>query len=309
MNPVQKLYRYLVNKTWYGEYKWRHGINARSISMQKKHPLSTDSELQRKILADLKRYGISTFQINNLEGGSGLFEDIIAEEKKYHHEQAKRIEEQRLQLNSSDPAQTGGKGYLVDIFPGNKNPDAQLPSTRLALHPQILGVVNSYMGLYTKLRYLSFWLNLHKKDQKEMASQFWHRDHEDRKLVKLFLYLENVDAESGPFCYIPGMHKGKLRNVDPKDSTGKTSGTIRANDSDMGRVIPPEKWFTGIAPKGTIIMADTKSYHKGGLARTRDRHLLTAAYYSENYHEIHLKNGITGVDPNAHPAIRFASQP
>jgi hypothetical protein len=309
MSILNKIYRYLIDKTYYGEYKWRNGINKAAIALQKTNPLPLNSNLSKKIFEDLKSKGISTFHINELEGGKELFEGIVAEEKAYHLAQANRIEHQRELLKSNDTKSIEGKIYLVDIPAGEGNPIFALSSAKLALHSSLLSVVNAYIGIYSKVRYLTFWLNLHKPDQKEMASQFWHRDHEDRRILKLFLYLEDVNEGSGPFSYVPGMHRGKLRHIDPIDSTGKTNGTIRANDEAMNKIISKEKWFIGVAPKGTIIIADTKSYHKGGLAKTNDRHLLTAAYYSQDYHEVYLKNGITNIPEAAHPAIKFAAKP
>jgi hypothetical protein len=48
----------------------------------------------------------------------------------------------------------------------------------------------------------------------------------------------------------------------------------------MGEIVPPGEWVTSMGPRGTIILADTRGYHKGGLARTRDRIMYTCMFAS-----------------------------
>ncbi len=37
-----------------------------------------------------------------------------------------------------------------------------------------------------------------------VASQRWHRDYNDKHLLKVFLYMSDVDEAAGPFEYVPG---------------------------------------------------------------------------------------------------------
>ena len=48
----------------------------------------------------------------------------------------------------------------------------------------------------------------------------------------------------------------------------------------MAVVVPPEKWLKATGPKGTIVFADTSGYHKGGLARERDRLMYVCMFTS-----------------------------
>ena len=49
----------------------------------------------------------------------------------------------------------------------------------------------------------------------------------------------------------------------------------------MAEVVPAERWVKGTGPRGTLIFADTRGYHKGGLARERDRLLYTCQFLSK----------------------------
>jgi hypothetical protein len=54
----------------------------------------------------------------------------------------------------------------------------------------------------------------------------------------------------------------------------------RWNDQQMAEVVPAEKWIKAIGPAGSIVFADTRGYHKGGLAREHDRLLYTCLFTS-----------------------------
>jgi hypothetical protein len=107
----------------------------------------------------------------------------------------------------------------------------------------------------------------------------WHRDREDFLITKIFVYLSDVDEGAGPFTYARGTHpKGDVR----KEPGYSLEGNVRrSTDEQMAEVLAPERWFRGVGPKGTIIFADTRGYHRGGLARERDRVMYTAMFTSQ----------------------------
>ena len=91
--------------------------------------------------------------------------------------------------------------------------------------------------------------------------------------------MEDVDEGTGPFTYAPATHrKGKFRSIEP--GFFLEGGVRRTTDEQMNAVFPREGWKTGIGKKGTIIFADTRGFHKGGEARTRDRLMYTCMYTS-----------------------------
>ena len=82
------------------------------------------------------------------------------------------------------------------------------PWLRFATSERLLGVVNSYRGVYTKLVGLDNMYTVPFPDSgKRIASQRWHRDPEDQHVVKCILYFSDVDEDAGPFEYIPGSHR------------------------------------------------------------------------------------------------------
>ena len=111
-------------------------------------------------------------------------------------------------------------------------------------------------------------------------SQLWHRDPapEGRFILKVFTYLTDVDEGSGPLVYAAGTHlKGDLR--EQPAFLYKDGQTPRSDDEQMAQVVPPSSWVTGVGPKATIIFADTRGFHKGGLAREHERSLHLAVFH------------------------------
>ena len=86
------------------------------------------------------------------------------------------------------------------------------PLLRLALDEKLLEIVSLYLGMWPRLQSIAAWLNFPSPDQAK-HSQLWHRDPEDIKLLKVFIYLDDVDANRGPFSYIPKTHPFGLRSA------------------------------------------------------------------------------------------------
>lgn len=49
----------------------------------------------------------------------------------------------------------------------------------------------------------------------------------------------------------------------------------------MNASIPKEGWITATGPKGTVVLADTRGYHKGGLVREHDRIVYVCTFTSK----------------------------
>jgi hypothetical protein len=102
------------------------------------------------------------------------------------------------------------KFELDDIVPFSD------PLLQLAVSPELLDTVNLYLDFYSRLNQINYWNTnpLKTPDRMRVASQNWHRDPEDRKLVKVFIYYTAVDENAGPFEYIlesrPGQRHEKL---------------------------------------------------------------------------------------------------
>jgi hypothetical protein len=107
-------------------------------------------------------------------------------------------------------------------------------------------------------------------------SQLWHRDHEDTRIAKAFLYLSDVTPEAGPLTYASGTHAaGPRADVAPAFFHEEDSGWRRSTDAHMAAVVPEADWIIATGPIGTLVLVDTAGFHKGGYA-TATRRLLAS---------------------------------
>ena len=98
--------------------------------------------------------------------------------------------------------------------------------------------------------------------------QAFHRDPDDWRHLKLFVYLTDVDSESGPHIYVAGSHK--------------TPGPWRAKTYAQKQVearYGKQNMRAILGPSGTTFIADTSGVH-AGLPPQRAPRLLLQAQYS-----------------------------
>jgi hypothetical protein len=167
------------------------------------------------------------------------------------------------------------KSYLVNLLPWDHEHDVDGPVMRLALDPKLLETVSLYLGLWPRLHAIGAWLNFPTEGDATEA-QLWHRDPEDVRLIKVFIYLNDVGDESGPFSYIRRTHpfsEGAAKIPPHRDSK-------RITDEEMRRTFPQSTWLSCVGPAKTMILADTVGYHRGGKPTKGNRILVTFTYTS-----------------------------
>tara|TARA_Y200000002_G_scaffold376056_1_gene379324 strand:+ start:217 stop:1017 length:801 start_codon:yes stop_codon:yes gene_type:complete len=151
---------------------------------------------------------------------------------------------------------------------------------KFANNKHILSKITDCFGFKPEISNISCWIDK-PSSHKESVTQLFHRDPDDLKVIKLFLYLNDVDVNNGPFTYVEKSHLSpwKIANV---------SG--RANEEEINRIYPENNIIKFTEPKNTIILADTKGYHKGTILKKDKRVLLNVVYVSK--HSYTLKNKI-----------------
>lgn len=154
--------------------------------------------------------------------------------------------------------------------------------TRMALHANLLSVVNEYFGCYSWLMRYNVWLNV-PSDSSPQTSQLWHRDCPPTGLqpcLKMFITLEDVGPENGPFFYAPGTHFYGRHSTLEAPCIYEDDGVPRTLDEQMEQVVPRNEWVECLGRAGTVILTDTSGYHKGGWVR-EGRRLLFKTQFGE----------------------------
>lgn len=112
-------------------------------------------------------------------------------------------------------------------------------------------------------------------DGRETGTRQWHKDREDRRMIKLALYLNDVDEDGGPFELLNKESRKKRR---PDNFRPLFTEELRR--SMAGRATPRNNVIcTG--PVGTLVFADAaRFFHRGRPAMTRARSAIFWSYFS-----------------------------
>jgi len=152
---------------------------------------------------------------------------------------------------------------------------------KIGLKKEFLYLASMYLGLYPFLGRFYAWYDFPVDDQ-PVSSQCWHKDGDDRKFIKIFIYLNEVNSENGPFCYIQNTHKIKnkiINNLDPKKT--KYSSFNILEDKDAEKFYPKNDIKECFGNFGTTIFADTSGFHRGKALSKKNRIMLVYEYFSE----------------------------
>jgi hypothetical protein len=203
-------------------------------------------EVQRRIVAEVGEKGYSQLPFGELFRDAELWRDL---------------EEFVVRLHS----------YGVDVGLDD-------PWFRAATSRRMLDIANAYVRMWSKLEYVDVWYSVPQPPSAErVSSQRWHRDYNDKHLLKAFLYLVDVDADMGPFQYIPGSQPGGPY----ADAWGwRPLGDNYPTEEELEKRIPSSAAHAFVAPKGTLIFCNTAGFHRGGFSTTDPRVLATVTYSS-----------------------------
>jgi hypothetical protein len=171
----------------------------------------------------------------------------------------------RPELGAFDPTQAAPAETHVAFYPSEAVVSAP-HVIALANDPFILAVVERVFGCKPTIGYLAAWWSFKGHRAGEQAELF-HRDVDDWRFLKLFIYLSDVDDEAGPHAYVPGSH-----------SVAKLQRIRRYSDAEVADAFGSEATRLFRGPRGTAFLEDTFGLHRGLPPRSRNRLILQVVY-------------------------------
>ena len=135
----------------------------------------------------------------------------------------------------------------------------------IANDPGVLATVGAALGARPLISSMTAWWSIPHAGEARDAELF-HRDVDDWRFIKLFVYLTDVDEENGPHAYVPGSHRSpKLRDI------------RRYSEAEVESAYPGETMIiTGAA--GDAFLENTQGLHRGIPPRSRLRLLFQVIY-------------------------------
>lgn len=235
-------------------------LNRKARELYKKNP-PTLNKTQKTMVNTLLTNGVAETHFDELFPQKNKFEEL----KKYTNE-----------LIAKNSGIKTSKTFLTYLLHPNPVLDFENTIVKLALDEQVLAIVSSYFRMFGKFYY--FTLNItHPVSAGSEAeqSQRWHRDPEDIKMLKMFIYLNDVDEEAGPFIYIP---KSNLGNKWNKIFPQHPPIGYYPPEGELEKIIQQGEIKKCVGRAGSIIFGDTAGLHKGGYATKKERVMLTIGY-------------------------------
>lgn len=142
---------------------------------------------------------------------------------------------------------------------------------RLANDPQILSAVAQMLGAKPTISYMAAWWSMPGRGKAEHAEMF-HRDVDDLRFVKLFVYLTDVTAKSGPHMFVRGSHQSE-----------ELSERVRYTDETVAATFGKDDILTLTGPAGTMFLENTFGLHRGIPPANEPRLIFQALYSFEEY--------------------------
>jgi hypothetical protein len=146
-----------------------------------------------------------------------------------------------------------------------------------AQDPKMMRVVENYVGV--PIRFQGAHLRRDFANETPVTTEQWHRDDEDRRIIKVFIYLTDVGIEHGPFEYVPRqLSWRRRRRVLSKMKASRQQWQVGINDEEMAALVPRSAWKTCACPAGTVVLADTRSIFHHGKSRRSSRSAIFLVY-------------------------------
>jgi hypothetical protein len=225
---------------------------------------------QRRIVEQLREEGYATVPFSELVPDSWVWSELEADAASFVADTEAELARER-EGGESALRRRAGKEFVVRKYSWGAQLGRDDPWLRVGINRRLLDVANAYLELWSKLEYLDVWYTLPIGADERRSSQRWHRDFNDRHLLKAFLYLVDVDDSTGPFEYVPrSAPGGELDRLWPWRPLGENYPP----DDEVAQHIDGRA-VTFTAPRATLIFCNTAGFHRGGFAKAKPRVLAT----------------------------------
>lgn len=174
---------------------------------------------------------------------------------------------------------------------------ADLSLWQWGLQDRLLDIVENYLGV--PARYYGADVRREVANEQTVGVRRWHRDAEDRRTVKILVWLHEVDEEGGPYAYIP-----LAETLSAVERLHYVAGFV--DDHRVLGMVAPGSVRTATGPQWTAVVADNcRLFHRATPPVARDRLSVTFTWSSRTpmkteqapvftaEHLLRLKTGLT----------------
>jgi len=140
-------------------------------------------------------------------------------------------------------------------------PDVQ----NLISDSRLLAIIQNYLMAKPILTQTNIWISKNINSSFGKSAQLYHRDFDHERWIKIFIYLNDIGLDNGPHSFVKGSHNKIVNNNHKIKRESDEYINKNFNKSDI-------MYFTG--KQGTVIIEDTRGYHKGTPVLSGSRYIL-----------------------------------
>ena len=138
--------------------------------------------------------------------------------------------------------------------------------------PVLVAMARDYLGCEPILDTCLIWASPAFGDgPSSEVTQWFHYDTLNPRFIKFFVYLTDVDSDTGPHCVVPSTHRPDLAGWKLR------LGPARISDEQIDTAYPGMTREL-LGPRGTVIAEDTRAFHKGKQPRRGCRFVLELCF-------------------------------
>ncbi|MEL0106303.1 MAG: hypothetical protein VW802_05090 [Rhodospirillaceae bacterium] len=156
---------------------------------------------------------------------------------------------------------------------------------RTASDPALLSIMTKHLGTVPMILDYSCWWSFAQEDQNSQHAQLYHFDLADYRFCLMFIYLTDVDMDGGPHTLFPQTHEmddvAKIREQYAGDAAEWDDWyfhNLRKTDDDMDRFFNGREPVSLTGDKGSTLLVNTRSIHKGLVPTKQDRLIIQVVY-------------------------------
>jgi len=209
-----------------------------------------NNSVGHRIFIDLTKFGIAKAHVSEFKNMPNLvqlqheYDELLSKEKELPHDRKSKTFIQRL---------------VDDDFEFDNLESA---ITQYCLNEDVMKACANYFGLIPKLTSFKIWRSHQTESTERIASQNWHRDYNEYKMVRVFLYFNEVNKNNGAGEYVTGTHYmgdnyNKLQDSEDGISRYATEEQVKKEFEDSRTLIAE-------GSAGTMFFVDTAGLHRGG---------------------------------------------
>jgi ectoine hydroxylase-related dioxygenase (phytanoyl-CoA dioxygenase family) len=200
-----------------------------------------------------------------------------------------RISQKDLELGENHFRNISDKIQLKDPLKNSKR------IFEVVFNKELISLATNYFEQVPYITYCKIEKN-YSNNLKDFDTQLFHFDENAYKLLKVFVYLEDVtEPDHGPFTYVKGSHKNIEKFWNQKISASVEGRASRWTDDKIVETFGQDSIVPILAKKGDIVVANTIAFHKGTKPKTKDRYIII---FNFGLHKDYI-----GYKPDVTPAI------